>query len=133
MIPLTIHPDPDHRWGYRCLSDPAHVVLANWLERDVGSGGAGSETELFNELSMVLAGTKQRVVLAGDEHSVTLDAREGGVATVASIVPGVLPVRVSFVELEDAVMRWFKVVDPAIAAQLLEIQRRRAQPNGRMS
>ena len=110
MIPFLVRRQPEPLLGFRCVAAPEHAVLAGWLERDLGFGGAGLEVALFE--AMAAGATAD---LACEAHDLHLEA---GVAQLTSR-RGAQQLALSFAVLERAVLRWFSVVDPVIEQQLL--------------
>jgi hypothetical protein len=118
MIPLNIQRSDDR---YVCSTDDQYSDLGLWLQYDLGPNGGGIVEELFEDIGAFCAGRKEQVEAWGDLMRVRIG--KGGVVmqTMTSAGAGE-PCEMSLDELVDAVLRWYDVVNPELAADLRRIQ-----------
>lgn len=108
--------------GYVCSTDDQYSDLCLWLQYDLGpNGGGGVAEELFEDIGAFRAGTKEQVEVWGDLLRVRIGKGGAVIQTMTAFGAGE-PCEVSLDELVDAVLRWFDVVNPELAADLRKIQ-----------
>jgi hypothetical protein len=108
--------------GYVCSTDDQYSDLGLWLQYDLGpSGGGGVPEELFEDIGAFRAGRKEQVEVWGNLLRVRI-GKEGVVIQTMLTSGAGEPCELSLDELVDAVLRWFDVVNPELAANLRKIQ-----------
>lgn len=119
MIPLKIKLSDR---TYVCSTDDKYSPLGSWLETDLGpSGGGGVAEDLFEDIGHFRAGRRGDVEVWGDLARVRIGKDGVVIQLMIPPRPG-KPCKLSLEELVDAVLRWFDVVNPALAADLRKIQ-----------
>ena len=119
MIPLNIQRSDR---GYVCSTDDRYSDVGLWLQYNLGpSGGGGVAEELFEDIGALRAGRKEQVEVWGDLLRVRI-GKEGVVIQTMLTSGAGEPCEVSLDELVDAVLCWFDVVNPELAANLRKIQ-----------